>query len=334
MNKKLLFLIFIFLLVIFSTIIWALVYLPQGLFFREEKFFDILEIKKGEGIHEIASKLAQTKIIKNPLVFEIYAVVKNKAKKIQSGVYVFYPFLNIPQILEKITTGETIEIKITIPEGWGLKEIEKKLIKKFPNQKFNLKSLKIKDFKKEFDFLNDAPDENNLEGFLFPDTYFFSPLNDEKEIIKKFLKNFDKKLTANLREEIKKQNKNIFEIVKMASLLEKEVKTIKDKKIVSGILYKRLEENMPLQVDATIGYVMEKNKLSLADLKIDSPYNTYKYKGLPPGPISNPGLDSILAAIFPVASDYLYYLSAPDGTTIFSKTLDEHNFNKNKYLRQ
>ena len=161
------------------------------------------------------------------------------------------------------------------------------------------------------------------------------------------LDNFDKKLTQDLRKEISRQSKTIFEIVTMASMLEKEVKDFEAKKLVSGILWKRLENGISLQVDATITYLAGKKtthpegvasrpygaRISIEDLQIDSPYNTYKYKGLPLGPISNPGLESILAAIYPKESDFWYYLSTPDGKTIFSKTLQEHNLAKAKYLR-
>ena len=146
--------------------------------------------------------------------------------------------------------------------------------------------------------------------------------------------NFDKKLTTDLREEIQKQGKTIFEIVTMASLIEKEVREKEDKEIVSGILWKRLKNNIPLQVDATISYITGKQttKISREETQIDSPYNTYKYLGLPIGPICNPGIDSIKAAIYPKNSQHWYYLSTSEGKTIFSETLEEHNLAKAKYL--
>jgi UPF0755 protein len=146
------------------------------------------------------------------------------------------------------------------------------------------------------------------------------------------LKNFDQKLTPALMAEIKAQKKSIFSIVTMASLLEKEVKTQEDKKIVSGILWKRIAIGMPLQLDATINYITNKGDASVTikDTKINSPYNTYKYYGLPKGPISNPGLDSISAAIYPTKTNYLYYLT--DGKTIFSETLEQH-IEAAKYLK-
>jgi UPF0755 protein len=142
-------------------------------------------------------------------------------------------------------------------------------------------------------------------------------------------------VSLEIKEEIERQGKSIFDIITMASLLEKEVRTEEDKKIVAGILWKRMEIGMPLQVDATIAYITGKNstRISKEETKIDSPYNTYKYKGLPLGPICNPGFESIFASLYYEDSDYLYYLSTPEGETIFSKTLEEHNIAKGKYLK-
>jgi UPF0755 protein len=147
------------------------------------------------------------------------------------------------------------------------------------------------------------------------------------------LSNFSKKLNTGLREQIISQKKTVFEIITMASVIEKEVRTMDDKKIVSGIFWKRLETDMALQSCATVNYITGKNDpgVSLKDLEIDSPYNTYKYRGLPKGPISNPGLDSILSAIYPDQSKYWYYLSTSTGKIIFSKTFAEHRAAQAKY---
>lgn len=235
------------------------------------------------------------------------------------------------------------ELMITIPEGFNLLEIEKRLNEAGIASAQNISAFTIKDFKNfsgtsSYDFLRDAPDDASFEGFLFPDTYRFWPDSSLEAIVKKFLDNFDKKLTPAWRAEIKKQNKKIYDVVIMASLIEKEVKSDKDRALVSGILWKRLEAKMKLDVDYTICYIKAQQgkncgNITADDKKIDSPYNTYLYKGLPKGPIANPGEAALKAAIFPEASPYWYYLSTPDGRTIFSKTLDEHNAAKRKYLR-
>ena len=149
------------------------------------------------------------------------------------------------------------------------------------------------------------------------------------------LQNFDAKFSNDLRQETLHQNHTTFEIITIASLIEKEVASDSDRALVSGILWKRMKLNIPLQVDATVLYARPKRigKVTLADTKINSPYNTYRYTGLPPAPIANPGLSAIRAALYPKKSPYLYYLSTPDGKTIFSKTREEHNRAKAKYLK-
>jgi UPF0755 protein len=148
------------------------------------------------------------------------------------------------------------------------------------------------------------------------------------------LDNFNKKLSIKMREDIKKQGKTIFEIITLASIIEKEVSKEEDRKIVAGIFYKRLKQGIHLESCATINYILGNNKkqLSFEDTRVESPYNTYLNKGLPPGPISNPGIFAIKAAIYPQETDYLFFLSKPTGETVFSKTFEEHNKNKRKWL--
>ena len=197
------------------------------------------------------------------------------------------------------------------------------------------------DFSSDFDFLKDKPKTISLEGYLFPDTYQIAYGTPIEEAVRIMLQNFDTKLNQGLKNEILKptvptqQKKTIFEIITMASLIEKEVKTKEDKELISGILWKRLKNKMPLQVDATVSYITGEKTMEVSkeETQIDSPYNTYKYRGLPLGPISNPGIESIEAAIYPKSSQYWYYLSTPDGETIFSKTLEKHNIAKAKYLK-
>jgi len=323
------YLVFLILILIISFLIFG-IYLPRNPFSAKEITFNI---KKGDGSREIALNLEKEGLIRWSSLFRVYVLTAGVSGKLQAGTYLFSPSMNIPGIAKKMVLGDTLKIKVTIPEGFNLKQIEAELTSKL--QRTVLCRFTAEEFKGEFGFLKDIPDAASLEGFLFPDTYFFSPEIAEKEIVITFLKNFDKKLTPDLREEIERQKKTIFEIIKTASLIEKEVKTEKDKKLVAGILWKRLNNGIPLQVDATISYITGKQtiKISKTDLQTDSPYNTYKYQGLPLGPISNPGIVSILAAIYPEDSESWYYLSAPDGETIFSKTLKDHNTAKAQYLK-
>ncbi len=293
-------------------------------------------VQKGSGYKDIAEDLQKQGIIKNSLFFKSYVLFSGKHSRLQAGSYNLSSSMSIAQIVKKFVSGDIIKNNITIIEGWDLQDI----VKYFEEKKLFLKqdflNLASQDFSSKYDFLKDKPQKLSLEGYIFPDTYEISLGQKPEELLKNILLNFDKKLTPDLRKEIAGQHKSIFQIITMASIIEKEVKTSSDKKIVSGILWKRIENNIPLQVDSTINYITGKNdaRVKIKDTKINSPYNTYKYLALPLGPICNPGMESILAAIYPKDSPYWYYLSADKtGTTIFSKTLEEHNQAVIKYLR-
>jgi len=298
--------IFVFLLLFFSLMFLFL----WGIFLPKEKISGpkIFSVDKGQGLFEIGENLEKEGLIKSKIFFDFYVFLIGKERNLQAGKYFLSSSMNIPEIAQKIIKGDIAKMKVTIPEGFTTKEIEERLGIKLPAE--------------------------NLEGYLFPDTYYFPIDISGEEVAKIMRENFEKKISP-YKEEIEKSGKTLQEIIIMASLIEKEVKTKEEKEIVSGILWKRLKAGIPLQVDATITYITGKKttKISLEDLQIDSPYNTYKYKGLPPSPICNPGLESILAALYPKESEYWYYLSTPDGKTLFFKTLEEHNLAKAKYLK-
>ncbi len=276
-------------------------------------------IEKGEGLKEVALHLEEKEIIKDDLWFVIYVFSKGRAGNLMAGEYLLSPSLTIPEITQKITYGNALstEIEVVIPEGFTLRKIDARLAANGLIKEGNLMASSRK-----------------LEGYLFPDTYRFEKESTLNEIIDKMTDNFNKKVNQELRDEITRQGKTLDEIIIMASLIEKEVPIYEDRRIVSGIFWNRIRDNYPLQSCATIAYILDidKWKYSTEDTKVDSPYNTYKYKGLPPNPINNPGLSAIKAAIYPTETDYYFFLSAPDGTTIFSKTNEEHNENKAKYL--
>lgn len=281
----------------------------------------VFTVEVGEGLFDIASNLKKQGLIKSQFLFSVVVTLRNVQNQLQAGTYNLLPRMSIVKIVKIISQGETIKQRITIIEGWNLRDIAWEL----ENQGM---------FQAE-ELFEIADENTNLEGYLFPDTYDIG--NEEKleDIIKKILKNFDKKISLELKEEMEKQERTLHQVIIMASLLEKEVQTYEDKKVVAGILWKRLRNNWPLQVDASITYLTGKKSLSLTkeELAIDSPYNTYKYPGLPLGPICNPGLDSIEAAIYYEENPYWFYLTTPNQETIFSKTLEEHNININRYLK-
>lgn len=291
--------------------------------------------KSGMGDDEIARDLEQKGIIGSSAFFKLYVILSLQHSKLQAGKYSLASSMSIFQIVNKMASGEVIKQKITILEGWDITDVKKYFIENKVLSKEDFEQLISQDFSDKFDFLKEKPKDISLEGYLFPDTYEIYEGETGEEIFSSILANFDKKFTQDLRDEIVKQKKSVFEIITAASIIEKEVRIMPDKKVVSGIIWRRLAAGMPLQMDSTVNYITNRNDAGVAikDTKIDSPYNTYKYTGLPKGPISNPGIDSILAAIYPKDSPYLYYLSTPAGKTIFSRTLAEHNTARARYFR-
>lgn len=296
----------------------------------------IFIIERGQNLQEIARDLKKAGLIKSKWYFMFYVWIDNKARELQAGQYSLSPSMSTKEIAQKIINGEVIPgwIEVTIPEGFTMKQIEQRLIEKglVDPEQYKPYAVNIK----QYGFLADRPKDTPLEGYLFPDTYYFDKKATTGDIVKQMLDNFDRKLTSDLREEIRRQGKTIFQIVTMASLLEKEVKSDEDRAIVSGIFWKRLENSYPLESCATIAYILgiDKWRYTIEDTRIESPYNTYINTGLPPTPINNPGLSAIKAAIYPKETDYNFFLTDPEtGNTIFSKTFEEHNRNKAKYFK-
>lgn len=231
---------------------------------------------------------------------------------------------------------------IRVIEGWRNADIAKELATLDLVSIPQFTAVTKLDYSGKFDFLSDKPQSTDLEGYLYPDTYRVYASSTADEIIMKMLTNFDNKLTPQMRADIKSQGKTINEIITMASLIEKEAPIsyrtgkLDDAKIVSGIFWNRIKSGQALQSCATLAYVLgiNKSQYSEADTKIDSPYNTYENPGLPPGPIANPGILAIEAAIYPIKTNYNYFLT-PSGSQelIFARTYEEHLQNKNKYLK-
>ncbi len=281
----------------------------------------IVTVEKGETLNLISSNLKSKGVIKSELAFELFTRLIANDKSIMSGDYFFEKPNNAFSVSYRMTHGlyGLTPLSITIYEGLTASEIATTVAKKF--SEFNPKEF-IRLVKKE-----------HREGYLFPDTYLFLPNIKAIDVLKAMESNFYTKITG-IQEEISKSGLKLKNIIIMASILEKEAKTLKTRRIISGILWNRIRIGMPLQVDAVFPYILGKNtyQVTLKDLKVDSPYNTYKYKGLPVGPISNPGLNSILAAVTPIKTDYLYYLSDRHGKMHYSVNFEGHKRNRVLYL--
>ncbi|MDD4900771.1 MAG: endolytic transglycosylase MltG [Patescibacteria group bacterium] len=331
-----------------ATILTVIIFLALAFYWRglnapadkngQEQIF---LINQGATAEQIALDLKKDNLIKSAFYFE--HLIKQSRQSVKAGKYFISPKLTTKEIVKILTMGDAIsdERTIKIIEGWNIKDINNYLNKIMAADSFlNIARQKAKDLKFKIaldkELADGLPADATLEGFLFPDTYRIG--NDAKveDIINKMLANFNKKLTPAMRAEMARQKKTVYEIITMASIIEKEVRSQDDMKIVSGIFWDRIKNGQGLESCATLAYVLGVNKAqySLEDTKINSPYNTYKYRGLPPGPIANPGLNAIMAAIYPALTSYNYFLSDPaTGKTIFSKTLDEHNMNKARYLK-
>ncbi|MCK5460301.1 endolytic transglycosylase MltG [Candidatus Parcubacteria bacterium] len=325
---------------ILAIIILSWAYFAYTVFIPYKNFTPrTIEIIKGQGVNEISANLKKQKIISSDFILKIYLWLSKNEGKIKAGTYDFKKPISIKELSTILISGikQKNEMEIKIIEGWNIAGIANYL----DNNDIVLKNDFIasaqnnEHLTEKFNFFKNTPTNISLEGYLFPDTYKIFKNADADDIIKKMLDNFDKKLTEKMRTDITEQKKTIYKIITMASIIEKEVRGEEDMKIVSGIFWDRIKNGQPLQSCATIGYILGENKkqYSFEDTLIDSPYNTYLNAGLPPGPICNPGLRAINAAIYPQFTDYNYFLSKPNGETVFSKTYTEHNLNKSKYLR-
>ena len=295
-----------------------------------------ISILPGEGLKDITQKLKEENVINSKLLFISYAKRNNFDTRIQSGVFRIPLPQTIPSALEILTTVPA-EDRITIPEGYRIKQIDELLANRNLIIAGQFEEC-IRTCQLDHPVLEYIPSQTtrNLEGFLFPDTYFINTNNFSSEsLIIQMLNNFQRQLPSDWQE--KAQNlprQDLYSIINMASIIEREVLRTLEKQMVSGILWKRYRSDWLIDADAALLYVKEDNIITRADLQSDSPYNIRRFKGLPPTPISNPGLRSIEAALNPIESQYWFYLTTLDtGEVIYARTNDEHNQNRFKYLR-
>lgn len=289
----------------------------------------VVDIPSGSTINTISETLYKNKLVKNKTLFKIVVKVSNKAPSIKAGKYLLNQTYSNNDIVDILASGKMYQdgIKVTIPEGSTSKEIVAILINKDLGDREVYEKL-IQDpsqFYEKFKFLKED-DIKSLEGFLYPDTYYINEKSSEKEILSSMLSRFDKLYSDKFRKQQKELNMTLQQVVSLASIVEKEAVLDEDRPIIASVFYNRFDIGMPLQSDATIQYIFEERKkiVTYADLEIDSPYNSYKNKGLPPTPIASPGIKSIEATLYPKDTDYLYFVAKIDGGNNYSKTYDEH----------
>lgn len=292
----------------------------------------ILKIEPGSSAHTVSNQLYNAHLIKNPFVFELFAKLQRNERKVLAGRYHFDKPMNIFQILRKLTKeGGTLLESVTIPEGLTLQEIASILEKSASIRKDEFISACSDSSFISIVSRNESP--TTLEGYLFPSTYNIYEKMEAKKIVSLFISEFNRIYVDSLRKRAETLGMSDHEIITLASIIEKEAKVDSERPIVSSVFHNRLKKGMYLESCATVEYILPLHKVRLleVDLKTPSPYNTYLHQGLPPGPICNPGKSSILAALYPAETDYLFFVSKGDGTHHFSKTAREHSIAKQTY---
>ncbi|OGH10472.1 MAG: hypothetical protein A2857_02135 [Candidatus Levybacteria bacterium RIFCSPHIGHO2_01_FULL_36_15] len=304
---------------VFGALWWKNGKMPVNAQDQSQKIF---VIQTGKGVREVASELKREELIKDPIVFFLYVKLTGRDRQIQAGNYRLSSSMNLPTLVNSLMHG-TLDIWVTIPEGKRAEEIAKILKEKMPSYS---------------SFWNKFLIEN--EGYLFPDTYLIPKDADIDKIVSIMKNTFYQKISES---GLDKNKKDFSNIIIVASLVEREAKLAEDRALVASVIYNRLNLGMSLDIDATIQYALGyqsdeatwwKKELSDNDKKVDSSYNTYLNVGLPPAPICNSGISSLLAAAKPAETDYLYYVSDTNGKNHYARTFEEHNLNIKKYLNR
>ncbi len=281
-------------------------------------------IPKGSSASQVAEILAEKGIVRSAVGFKLLARVTGQSCCLKPGAYELDPSAGPRAALDKIARGDVSARWITIPEGYTLRQIGERIEAEKSGSADRFVEL-ARNEGRSFDTSFTHPGDN-LEGYLYPDTYLVPIGASEESIIKMMLDAFTSKVADPLADEISRSGMSLHDCITLASLVEREARIPKDRRLISAVIHNRLRIGMPLQIDATVLYALgyHKERVLYRDYEIDSPYNTYRNPGLPPGPIASPGLESIKAALHPADVRYLYYVARPDGSHIFTHTFDEH----------
>ena len=306
---------------------WMLVHQPAAIEAGEQ----IIQVTRGAGLRQIAGQLHEAGLIRHPLPFILYAKARRLAPRLQAGEYALRASMSPAEILDLLYRGRVMHHALTIPEGATLRDITELVAARGMGSEQRLLELASDaTFIASLGFT--VP---SLEGYLFPDTYHVTRDMDEAALLTLMVRTFGQNYPAQIAAEAEALGLSQHDVVTLASLIEKEAQLDSEREIIAAVFHNRLRRRMRLQCDSTVIYALGENfhgNLTKADLQIDSPYNTYRYAGLPPGPIANPGRRSIAAAVAPAAVKYLYFVATREnGAHHFSNTLKEHNRAVRKY---
>lgn len=285
----------------------------------------MVTIKPGISTHEIGQVLYEKNLIRSVHLFQLVARLEGMEKSLQAAEYSFSPNMSMRHIVGMLSRGEVAYRQFTVPEGYTINQMAALLAEK------NLADAeKFKDAAKNLRPFNYIQAGDNIvypvEGFAFPDTYRVARGVTESQLLTMMLYQFDERFSPEMRERARQLDLSLREVVILASLVEKEAQVASERPVIAAVFMNRLKLEMPLQSCATIQYILgyPKPELTIQDTQIPSPYNTYLNMGLPPGPIANPGIDSIKAVLYPADTDYLYFVADRQGVHHFSKTYDQH----------
>jgi UPF0755 protein len=298
-----------------------------------------VRIEAGSSTKQIARILQSEGIIRSPLAFRILAKRMGSDGKLQAGTFILMPSMSAREIIDALLHGKAQEIAVTIPEGFTARDIDRLLVGKgLSGTGTFLDCIQSCDLQK-FSFLPSAEGlasrGGTVEGYLFPDTYFVNvDAFSAEQFLQRLLTTFRDRVADVSTDKVAASGRSLHEIITMASLIEEEAITDAERPVVAGILWKRFDQKMGLGVDATVRYILDKptGTITAGDLNVDSPYNTRKFRGLPPGPIASPGLASISSALKPAESKYWYYLHDREGKIHYAETNEQHNLNRIQYL--
>jgi UPF0755 protein len=312
-------------LLAYGTFEWLL--LPTSSAAKRE----LVVIKPGTGVAMIAHQLHESHLIRNELAFKGWLRVKGYDHAIKAGAYAISPEMGSKAIAEVLAEGKGLNTRLTVPEGFSLRQIAAALDKrdKGSGARFLVLARHAAYFRPEFPWLGQLPDTASLEGFLFPDTYVVTPGPDaERDLIRMMLGRFGQVAIPTFKTKKANSGLTLLQAVTMASIVEKEAVRPVERPIIAGVFYNRMATHMPFGSDPTVEYALQRHQdargLTFKDVKIDSPYNTYVHPGLPPGPIANPSLASLQAALSPANTQFLYFVAKGDGSHQFTRSYAEH----------
>lgn len=322
----------IFIVIFFFFILGLLVFT-----FFFPNYYDLqepvkIEVKKGETLSQISDSLYQKKIIPSKINMKIAAIIYGAERKLKAGRYNIPNGLSYLQLVELLIEGAPdAEVLVTIGEGIWQMDLAKLL-----KDKLEIDSARVMELSRSRSFLNSLGiDADNLEGYLLPETYYFYTHSSAEEILRKLASQMNKIFNdPKVIDRMKELKMNKHQILTLASIIEAESNLFSEFKTISGVYHNRLRKGMLLQADPTVQYLIRdrrKNKIYFKDLEIDSKFNTYKYAGLPPAPINNPGKDAIMAALYPESNKYYYFVANGLGGHFFSTNMNDHNRNVLKY---